>query len=26
MLRGGVAGHSGWILFSTPLTIEVTVE
>lgn len=26
MLRGGVAGHSGRILFSTPLTIEVTVE
>jgi hypothetical protein len=25
-LRGGVAGHSGRILFSTPLTIEVTVE
>jgi hypothetical protein len=26
MLRGGVAGHSGRILFSTPLSIEVTVE
>lgn len=26
MLRGGIAGHSGRILFSTPLTIEVTVE
>jgi hypothetical protein len=26
LLRGGVAGHSGRILFSTPLTIEVTVE
>jgi hypothetical protein len=26
MLRGGVAGHSGRITFSTPLTIEVTVE
>jgi hypothetical protein len=26
MLRGGVAGHSGRILFSAPLTIEVTVE
>lgn len=26
MLRGGVAGHSGRILFSTPLTIEVTVD
>ncbi len=25
-LRGGGAGHSGRILFSTPLTIEVTVE
>lgn len=25
-LRGGVAGHSGRILFSAPLTIEVTVE
>jgi hypothetical protein len=25
-LRGGAAGHSGRILFSTPLTIEVTVE
>ncbi|HEY8120240.1 MAG TPA: hypothetical protein VII78_02895 [Myxococcota bacterium] len=26
MLRGGISGHSGRILFSTPLTIEVTVE
>ncbi|MBM4383066.1 MAG: hypothetical protein FJ091_06810 [Deltaproteobacteria bacterium] len=26
MLRGGVAGHSGRILFSTPLSIEVTVK
>lgn len=26
MLRGGVAGHSGRILFSTPLVIEVRVE
>jgi len=26
MLRGGVAGHSGRILFSTPITVEVTVE
>ncbi len=26
MLRGTVAGHSGRILFSTPLVIEVTVE
>jgi len=26
MLRGGLAGHSGRILFSTPLIIEVTVE
>jgi hypothetical protein len=26
MLRGGVAGHSGRILFSTPLIIEVKVE
>lgn len=25
-LRGGVSGHSGRILFSTPLTIEVNVE
>ena len=25
-LRGGVAGHSGRILFSTPITIEVTVK
>jgi hypothetical protein len=26
MLRGGSAGHSGRILFSTPITVEVTVE
>jgi hypothetical protein len=26
MLRGGLAGHSGRILFSTPITIEVTVK
>jgi xanthosine utilization system XapX-like protein len=26
MLRGGVSGHSGRILFSTPLSIEVTVK
>ena len=26
LLRGGVAGHSGRILFSTPLLIEVTIE